>query len=144
LSELAVLGCSFKASISPAVGSKITASLSASPSTPPSTDNFVGNNGIYFDKVTVIVASGATVVLNFTPSGAISPSGKLLVPATIDINGTASDILDSSDKIALQKGDKGSNAITFLFPAPNGTTVPFSVVVTAEISDAGQTDVSVT
>ena len=144
MSELAVLGCSFKASISPAVGSAITANLSASPSTPPSTDNFVGNNGIYFDKVTAIVASGATVVLNTPPAGATSPSGTLATPATINISGTASNILDSSDKIALQKGDKGSNTITFTFPAPNGTTVPFAVVVTAEISDAGQTDVTAT
>ena len=144
MSELAVLGCSFEASISPAVGSGITADLSASPSTPPSTDNFVGDNGIYFDKVTAIVASGATVVLNTPPAGATSPSGVLSAPATIDINGTVSNVLDSSDKKALQKGDKGSNSITFTFPAPNGTTVTSPVVVTAEISDAGQTDVTAT
>jgi hypothetical protein len=144
MSELAVLGCEFKASISPAVGSKITASLSASPSTPPSTDNFVESNGIYFDKVTAIVASGATVVLNTPPAGATSPSGTLTASDTIDISGTASNILDSSDKKALQKGDKGSKVLTFTFPAPNGTTVPFGVEVTAEISDAGQTDVTAT
>lgn len=131
--ELAVQGCTFKASVT-------TGSISAqcSTTTPPSTSDLASNKGIYFDKVTVIVPQGSTVTLLTPPPGATSPTGTLTTADTIDIDGTGDNILDSSGNKALLKGDSGHKTITFTFPAPNGTTVPYGVDVTVEVDDSGQ------
>lgn len=136
MAELAAKGCTFKATISPG---SINASCSAA--SQPASDKLVGSNGIYFDKITVTVASGASVALTSPPPGATSPTGQLMAPDTIDIAGTAGDILDSNDKKAVQKGDNGHKTLTFTFPAPNGATTTYGVDVTVEVDDPGQTDV---
>lgn len=133
--ELAVKGCTFKASISPG-----TISAQCSTTTQPSADVLVSSKGIYFDKITVTVPSGSSVTLPSPPAGATAPSGQLMAPDTIDIAGTAADIL-SGNKKAVLKGDNGSKAITFTFPGPNGAQVPSPVTVKVEVDDPGQTDV---
>ena len=138
MSELAVSECSFEASLDIGEGD-INAILSAV--SVPSTDVLVNDKGVYFDKITVMIASGSTVVLTTTPPGANSSTGELLVPDTIDIEGTAEDILDSDNKKAVQKNDSGSKILTFTFPAPHGATVTYPVNVTVKVSDAGQADV---
>ena len=142
MGELAVLGCTVKASLEEGTGS-----ITASPqiTTSPSSDNFVGNKGIYFDKVSVMIPSGTKVTLSTPPAGASSPTSiPLVAPATIDIKGTADNILDSSDKKALQKDDEGSDTITFNFldtASPPTPSISKGVKVIVKITDAGQTDV---
>lgn len=137
MSELATSSCSFKASLETGKGT-ITATLSTT--TQPSQKVEAGS-GVFFDKVTVIVASGSTVTLTTPPEGATSSTGQLMAPDTIDIEGTADNITDSNDKSALQKGDKGDKELTFTFPAPNSSTITSPVKVIVEIDDAGQSDV---
>lgn len=139
MSELAVKGCKFTASIQ---AGTISASLSEDPSVQPSNVNLVNNKGIYFDKVTAIVPSGSTVTLLTPPAGATSPTGTLITADKIDISGTADNILDANSKKAVQKNDNGSKSISFTFPAPNGATVAYSVTVKATVTDTGQTDVT--
>lgn len=134
--ELAVQGCTFKASISPG-----TISASCSTSTPASTAVLVNSKGVYFDKITVIVPSGTSVTLVSPPPGATSPSGTLLAAGTIDISATGSNVLDGSGKKAVLKGDNGSKSLTFTFPAPEGSTTTFAVNVKVEVDNPGQTDV---
>ena len=133
--ELAVNGCTFKASISPG-----TISAQCSATSQPSTDVLVSNKGVYFEKITVMVPSGTSVVLPSPPAGATAPSGQLMAPDTIDITGTADNVL-SGGKKAVLKGDNGSKSITFTFPGPNGSQVPSPVTVKVEVDDPGQTDV---
>lgn len=139
MSELAVKGCSFEASLDTGQGS-ISATLSTA--TTPSKDVLVNNKGVFFDKITVTVASGSSVTLTSPPPGATSNEGKLLVSDTIDISGTAGDILDAGGNKAVQKDDDGSKSLTFTFPAPQGAVTTYSVNVTVKVSDAGQTDVT--
>lgn len=139
MSELAVQGCSFEASLDTGQGS-ISATLSAV--SVPSTDVLVNNKGVFFDKITVMVATGSSVTLTSPPPGATSPSGQLLVSDTIDISGTADNILDAGGNKAVQKDDDGSKKLTFTFPAPQGAVTTYSVNVTVKVSDAGQTDVT--
>lgn len=131
--EVAVAGCSFKASIT-------TGSISAqcSTSTTPSQYDKAGGKGIFFDKITVTIASGASVTLAGPPPGAVSPSGTLASSATIDISGTGDNVLDGSGKKAVLKGDNGSKTISFTFPAPNGATVGYGVNVKVEVDNPGQ------
>lgn len=133
--ELAVKGCTFKASINPG-----TISANCSTTTVPSADVLIGSNGAFFDKITVTIPSGASVKLPSPPPSAVSPSGQLMAPDTIDISGTAADIL-SGDKKAVLKGDSGTKTISFTFPGPQGTQVPYGVSVKVEVDDPGQTDV---
>ena len=100
----------------------------------------MGGNGVFFDKITVTIPSGASVTLISPPPSATSPSGQLMAPDTIDISGTADNVL-SGGKKAVLKGDNGSKAITFTFPGPNSSTVPYSVTVKVEVDKPGQTDV---
>lgn len=143
MSEVAVQGCAFKASLNTGEGTIAPSSLTASSQT--SSKNFVSvsesNKGIYFDKVTVTVASGTTVVVTSPPETATSTTGTLMSPDTIDIEGTADNVLDSNGKKAVQKGDKGSKSLTFTFPAPQGAVTTGDYEVTVEVDDAGQTDV---
>jgi len=133
--ELAVQGCTFKASITPG-----TISANCSATSQPANDILVSNKGVCFNKITVMVPSGSRVTLPAPPSGATSPSGQLLAPGSIDITGTGSNILRSSQKAVL-KGDNGSKSLTFTFPGPNGTQVPSPVNVKVEVDNPGQTDV---
>lgn len=135
MAELAVQGCTFKASITPG-----SISAQCSTTTAPSSDVLVSNKGVFFDKITVTIPSGSSVTLTAPPAGATSPTGNLLVPDTIDISGTASNVL-SGNKKAVLKGDNGSKAITFTFPGPQGSQVPSPVTVKVEVDDPGQTDV---
>ena len=135
--ELAIKGCTFKASINPG-----TISANCSTSTTPSKDvlDIGSGNGVFFDKITVEIPSGASVTLPSPPPSATSPSGQLMAPATIDISGTADNVLRGNKKAVL-KGDSGTKTITFTFPAPNGATTTFGVSVKVEVDDPGQTDV---
>lgn len=135
MAELAVQGCTFKASITPG-----SISAQCSTTTAPSSDVLVSNKGVFFDKITVTIPSGSSVTLTAPPTGATSPTGNLLAPDTIDISGTASNVL-SGNKKAVLKGDNGSKAITFTFPGPQGSQVPSPVTVKVEVDDPGQTDV---
>lgn len=142
MSELAVQGCTVQASLETGKGSITT---SPQITTSPSSDNFADNKGIYFDKVSVMIPSGTTVTLTTPPAGASSPTSiPLIDPATIDIDGTADNILDSSDKKALQKDDEGSDTITFNFldtASPPTPSISQGVKVIVKITDAGQTNV---
>lgn len=138
--ELAVKGCTFKASINPG-----TISANCSTITVPSADVLTGSSGVFssgafFDKITVIIPSGASVTLLSPPPSAVSPSGQLMVPDTIDISGTAADVL-SGGKKAVLKGDSGTKTISFTFPGLQGTQVPYGVSVKVEVDNPGQTDV---
>lgn len=134
--ELTVKGCTFKASISPG---SITANCSTT--TQPSNDDLVNNKGIYFDKITVTIPTGASVNLPSMPPGATSTTGQLMAPDTIDIKGTADDVLDGSGNKAVLKGDNGSKTVTFTFPAPQGAVTTYGVNVKVEVDNPGQTDV---
>lgn len=140
MSMLAVQGCTVKASLETGKGSITT---SPQITTSPSSDNFADNKGIYFDKVSVMIPSGTTVTLTSLPAGASSPTSIPLVdPATIDIEGTADNILDGSDKKALQQDDEGSDTITFYFPdtaTPPTPSISKEVKVIVKITNAGQT-----
>ena len=151
MSELAVLGCTLQASLATGTGTIAVPSIPVS--NQPSSENFHTNGivdkGIYFDKITAVIPSGTTVTLTPQPAGASSPTSiPLAVADSIDINGTADNILNKDNEKAVQKGDKGSKAITFTFldtsaPTPKPTiTVPVNVTVT--VTDAGQTDVTAT
>ena len=143
MSEVAVQGCTFKASLNTGEGTITPSSLTTS--SQPSDKNFAivseSDKGIYFDKVTVTVASGTTVIVTSPPETATSTTGTLVSSKTIDIEGTADNILDSNGKKAVQKGDKGSKSLTFTFPAPQGTVTTGDYEVTVEVDDAGQTDI---
>ena len=146
MSELAVKGCTIKASLETGKGT-----ISASPLTvtnQPSDKNLSGENGIYFDKITVQLPSTTTVTLTTQPEGASSPTSVPLgVTDTIDIAGTADNILDSSDNKAVQKDDEGSKTITFKFmntSSPPSPTVTAQVKVIVKVTDAGQTGIIAT
>lgn len=155
MSEVAVQGCTFKASLNDGEGTISPSSLTAS--SQPSNKDFAivsesievegeiivieSDKGIYFNKITVTVASGTTVTVTSPPASATSSTGTLITPDTIDITGTADNVLDSSNNKAVQKGDKGSKELTFTFPAPQGAVVTGQYNVTVEVDSAGQTDV---
>lgn len=146
MSELAVKGCTIEASLEEGKGT-----ISASPLTvtnQPSDKDFVGDNGIYFDKITVQIPETTTVTLSSTPSGASkNTSIPLATATTIDISGTASNNLNASDEKAVQKDDEGSKTITFKFmntSSPPSPTVEVGVKVIVKVTDAGQTDVIAT
>ena len=134
MSELAVKGC--MVSLTSTAGS-LTPSLK-SPFETQSQVNFVGENGIFFNKVTVDL-SGLTIS---SPVAGTTGTGTL-ASGSIDISGTADNILDKNDNKAVQKGDKTTETFTFTFtnaPPATGTT-PVDLPVTVEITDAGQIDV---
>lgn len=134
MSEVAVSNCILE--ISSTAGS--ISAVSVLPSNEPSDKVLVNDKGVFFDK---IVASITTATINATVPGTTNTG--VLVSGSIDINGTASNILDSGNKKAVQKGDKGTETLTFTFTTtsvpPSTTTV--DLPVTVEVSDAGQTDV---
>ena len=143
MSMLAVQGCTVEASLEEGVGSITT---SPQITTAPSIKDFVidgSDKGIYFDKVSVLIPSGTIITLNTPPTGASSPTSiPLVAPATIKIEGTADNILDGSDKKALQQDDEGSDTITFSFldtASPPTPSITQDVKVIVKITDAGQT-----
>lgn len=139
MSEIAVKGCTFQASLDTGTGT-INALLSTT--TKESEKILVDAKGVYFEKITVTVGAGTTVVLNTPPSGASSPNGVLNAPDTIDIQGTASNVLDSASNKAVQKDDKGSKMITFTFPTSSSPyTMTYPVNVTVKVLDSAQTNV---
>lgn len=139
MSELAVKGCSFDKFLDTGKGSVSSATLTVK--SQASGDVLVGSNGVYFDKLSVQI-SNATVTLTSPPEGATSNvSQSQVLPVTIDIKGTADNILDASDNKAVQKDDEGEANVNFLFPAPQGATVPATVKIHLKVSKAGQTDV---
>lgn len=147
MADLAVKGCTLEASLDTGVGS-----ITAEPLTvqnQASDKNFAEGNGIYFDKITVVIPETTTVTLNTQPEGASSPTSvPLATSTTIDIDGTASKILNASDDtVAVQEGDSGSKTITFKFlntSSPPSPTVEKGVKVTVKVKKAGQTSVSAT
>lgn len=118
MSELAVQGCEVK----------ITSGQSCEAiaiTTSPSSDNFVGSNGIYFGDIDVSLTA-------ITSGNFACPSG------TITIKGTNADVLDSVDKKAVQKGDSATKTLTFVDSSSGAES---NLPVTIQITDAGQTDV---
>ena len=138
MSELAVLGCTLAASLDEGVG---TISATLAPASMPSQYVLAEGKGVYFDKLVVTVGAGSSVAVS-PPPGASSGTGTLAAADTIDILGTAENILDlPSENKAVQKGDKGSKILTFTFPATGGGTVTAPYNVTVEVTEAGQTSV---
>jgi hypothetical protein len=142
MSEIAVQGCTFEASIPELAGSLVSYSV-----TPPqpSQNVLIGGgevfHGVYSGTIQVTIPAGATATLTSFPSPdfTVSPT---VSPASVSITGTASNCLENSTDPCLQKGDKGTGEL--IFPVTNNTTsittsVPVSVTV--EITDAGQADV---
>lgn len=135
MSEIAVQGCTFSASIPELEGSLISYSV-----TPPipSTLNLVDNKGIYAGEITVTLNAGVTATL--TGYTTVSPTTS---PVDVKIQGTADNVLELSngtEKKAVQKGDKGTGTLSFE-AVPSGSTAPIlvAVSVTVEVTNAGQT-----
>lgn len=139
MSELTVKGCTLTATVDTSDGT-LTCSPTESSTKLPSDYCKVNGKGIYFEKVVAQITSASILALS-PPSGATSPTGTFTGQETIDIKGTAEYVLEEGKK-AVQKGDKGSKKITFIFPAQGGGTVTGSYEVTVEVTDAGQTDVT--
>lgn len=118
MSELAVKGCEVKIT-SGQSASKITIT------TLPSTDIFVGNNGVYFGDIDVLLT-------------AITSGSLTCASGTITISGTNADVLNAEGKKALQKGDKATKTLTFTDSSSGATS---KLPVTIQITDAGQSDV---
>lgn len=136
MSEITVKGCIFQAYLDTGVGT-ITAGLSTT--TKESNKVAVDSKGVYFEKITVTVASGSSVVLNSIPPGASENTGTLAKADTIDIIGTANNILDSKSNVAVQKDDSGSKVLTFTFPTgSNPPTTTYPVKVNVKVADSGQ------
>ena len=119
MAELAVKGCTLTVTPVTVVGKQIT--------TPPSANNIVGDNGIYFGDIQVAL-SGIT-------QGNYAYAGGTLV---VTISGTAENILEG-DKPAVQKGDSGEQKKVTLTDSSSGSTI--NVDIKVEVTDAGQTDV---
>lgn len=136
MSEVAVQGCNIK--ISSTAGN--ISAVSVEPDNSPSSDNLVNDKGIFFDKITAKITTAS--ITPTTPIAGTTNVG-ILDSDSIDISGTASNILDSNNKKAVQKGDKATKSLTFTFTTtstpPSTTDIPLPVTV--EVDDAGQTDV---
>lgn len=137
MSEVAVQGCTFTASIPELTGSLISYNI-----TPPSPSeiNFAEDKGIYFGEITVTIDSGVTATL--TGYTTVTPTAS---PVNIKIQGTAGNMLELSglteDK-AVQKGDKGTGTLNFeAVPSGSTSAVAVAVPVTVEVTSAGQTTV---
>ena len=121
MSELAVLGCTVEITSGQTASAKVI-------STQPSSDMLVGQKGIYFGDIDVVLTSPTQG--NYTTAS-----------ATITIKGTASDVLDINDNKAVQKEDSGSKTVTLTDPDSGESISP---TITVKITDAGQTDVIAT
>lgn len=136
MSELAVSGCTLTATCELGQFS----ATSVVPSNSPSTDVLVDTNGVFFDKITALITVG--VLIPFAPVSGTTNEGKL-ASGTVDISGTASDILDASGNKAVQKGDNGKKSLTFVFTTTSTppSTITKDYEIKVEVTDAGQTDV---
>lgn len=134
MSELAVKGCTVE--ISSTAGNIDASSIEIT--SDASTDVLVGDNGVYFDKISVLI-SGVTLKTT-VPS---TTNEGIIVSESLEIEGTASNILNGSDEVALQKNDSVTKTLTFTFTTtsspPSTTTADFPV--TLKITDAGQSDI---
>ena len=136
MSEIAVQGCVFEASISELDGSLLAYTIQP----PSSSSNIeVDSKGIYSGEISVVIAMGATATLTDYPAPEgwiVSPT---VSPTTVKIKGTASNVLEDNEK-CVQKGDSGKGNLSF--PVANSTTGEAGtavVEVTVEVKDAGQT-----
>lgn len=120
MSELAVKGCTISITSGQEASSKLITSQ-------PSTKVLVGSNGVYFGDMNVTLTS-------------VVQGAYVCEEASLTIKGTASNVLNSGDEKAVQKGDNASD--TFTFKNPQGATQDFNVRI--EVTDAGQTDVIAT
>ena len=120
MSELAVKGCT----ISITSGQEASAKLITSQ---PSDKVLVGSNGVYFGDMTVKLTS-------------VVQGAFVCEEAELTIKGTASNVLNSGDEKAVQKGANASD--TFTFKNPQGSSIESTIRI--EITDAGQTDVIAT
>lgn len=136
MSEVAVQGCNIK--ISSTAGN--ISAVSVEPDNSPSSDNLVNDKGIFFDKITAKITTAS--ITPTTPIAGTTNVG-ILDSDSIDISGTASNILDSNNRKAVQKGDKATKSLTFTFTTTSTppSTTDISLPVTVEVDDAGQTDV---
>lgn len=136
MSEVTVQGCTL--TISSTAGA--ISAVSVQPSNLPSTDVLVNNKGVFFYK---IVAQITTATITPTTPIAGTTNTGILASGSLDINGTASNILDANSKKAVQKGDKGTKSFDFTFTTtstpPSTTTVSLPVTIT--VTDSNQTDV---
>lgn len=142
MSEIAIQGCTFEATIPELTGS--LTSYQVNPSQ-PSQNVLIGGgevfHGVYSGTIQVTIPAGATAVLTSYPSPAFTVS-PTVSPASVSITGTAGNCLENSTDPCLQKGDKGTGEL--IFPVTENssqTTISVPVSVTVEITDAGQTDV---
>ena len=137
MAYIAVNGCTFKLS---STDGQVSGSTSVDPTCLPSSDVFVSDKGVYFDKIKVLLST-LIITPTVTPTGTTG-TGKL-ISDSIEINGTGSNILNASDKKAVLKGDKNTASFEFTFTTtstpPEEVPLPYSVTV--EVDDAGQTDV---
>lgn len=123
MSALAVDGCSLE------ISSGI-ANANLTITTPYSTDCLVGDKGIYFGTLSIVLASGATY-----------GGGTLAVPVTFSLKGSCEDVLEGSNKAVLE-GDTSDAVASISFPIPNSSPA-IATNVTVKIKSAGQSDVEV-
>lgn len=136
MSELAVSGCTLTATCELGQFS----ATSVLPSNSPSADILVGAKGVFFDKITALITAGVLTPTEPVPG---TTNKGVLATGTVDISGTASNILDASGNKAVQKGDNGKKSLTFVFTT---TTTPPGTInkdyeIKVEVTDARQTDV---
>ena len=118
MAELAVLGCTIEITSGQEAAAIVVQSQ-------PSSDNFVGTNGIYFGDMDVMLTG-------------VTQGNLTCAEASLTIKGTASNILNGSDEKAVQKNDTATDTFEFTDSSSGVTSkLPVSIMVT----DAGQTDV---
>lgn len=136
MSELAVKGCSFKASSDAGM---FAGNAKIDPSSQASNNVLVDNKGVYFTSIDTLVSG--TLTPSTVPAGTTGVG--TITDGKVTINGTASNVLEdgNASAIALQKGDKGTATLTFTFKSTSTppSDVPLPFPVTVEITDAGQT-----
>lgn len=136
MSELAVSGCTLTATCELGQFS----ATSVLPGNTPSTNVSVNSKGVFFDKITAVITAGVLVPAEPVPG---TTNSGVLATGSVDISGTASNILDASGNKAVQKGDNGKKSLTFVFTT---TTTPPGTLnkdyeIKVEVTNAGQTDV---
>ena len=117
MSELAVQGCTITITSGQEASTKTI-------TTQPSDKVFAGSKGVYFEDMNVKLL-------------AVTQGAFVCEEAELTIKGTASNVLNSSDEKAVQKGDNASDSFTF--KNPQGSEITATVRI--EITDAGQADV---
>lgn len=122
MSDLAVKGCDIQI-----ISGQQASSIEVI--TPPSSSNFVGENGIYFGDISVLLTD-------------ITQGNNKCASGTITISGTANNVLNTTDsKKAVQEGDTGTATLEFTNTSSGATSM---IPVVIKVVSAGQTDVSAT